>query len=64
MGNGTINCLTYEENTRQPNNDDLCLFRVHALHLHGTQRLEEQKLQNRSIYSSKKWMDGAPMNSK
>ena len=38
----TINCLTYEENTRQPYNDNLCLFRALALHLHGTQRLEEE----------------------
>ena len=40
MRNGTINCLTFEENTRQPYNDNLCLFRALALHLHGTQRLE------------------------
>ena len=39
---GTINCLTYEEITRQPYNDNLCLFRALALHLHGTQRLEEE----------------------
>ena len=40
--NHTINCLTYEENTRQPYNDNLCLFTALALHLHGTQRLEEE----------------------
>ena len=37
---GTINCLTYEENTRQPYNNNLCLFLALALRLHGTQRLE------------------------
>ena len=37
-----MNCLTYEENTRQPYNDNLGLFRALALHLHGTQRLEEE----------------------
>ena len=42
MRNGTNNCLTYEESKRQPNNDNLCLFRALALHLHGTQRLEEE----------------------
>ena len=42
LRNGTINCLTYEENTRQPYNDNLCPFRALALHLHGTQRLEEE----------------------
>ena len=42
LRNGTINCLTYEENSRQPYNDNQCLFRSLALHLHGTQRLEEE----------------------
>ena len=42
LKNQTINCLTYEENTRQPYNDNLCLFGALALHLHGTQRLEEE----------------------
>ena len=37
----TINSLTYEENTRQPKNYNLCLFRALALHLHGSQRVEE-----------------------
>ena len=41
LKNHTINCLRYEENTRQPYNDNLCLFHALALHLHGTQRLEE-----------------------
>ena len=36
LRNGTINCLTFEENTRQPYNDNVCLFRELALHLHGT----------------------------
>ena len=42
LKNHTINCLTYEENTRHPYNDNLCLFRALALHLHGSQRLEEE----------------------
>ena len=42
LRNGTINCLTYEENTRQPYNDNLCLFRTLALALHETQQLEEE----------------------
>ena len=42
LRNGTINRLTYEENTRQPYNDNLCLFRALALHMHGNQRLEEE----------------------
>ena len=31
LKNFTINCLTFEENTRQPYNDNLCLFRALAL---------------------------------
>ena len=40
--NQTINCLMFAENTTQPYNDNLCLFRAFALYLHGTQRLEEE----------------------
>ena len=42
LRNGTINCLTFEENTRQPYNDILSLFRALALHMHGKERLEEK----------------------
>ena len=42
LRNRTINCLTYEENTRQPYNDNLCLFRALAFNLHGTQGMEEE----------------------
>ena len=38
--NHTVNCLTYEENTRRPYNHNLCLFRVLVLHLHGNGGLE------------------------
>ena len=42
LRNSTINCLTYEENTRQLYNENLCLFVLFlSLHLHGNQRLEE-----------------------
>ena len=39
--NHTVNCLTFEKNTRKPYNDNLCLFRAVALHLFGNERLEE-----------------------
>ena len=42
LKNCTISCLTFEEDTRQPHNDNLCPFRALALHLHGNQRLEEE----------------------
>ena len=35
LQNHTINCLTFAENTRQPYNDNLCLFRALAFHMHG-----------------------------
>ena len=38
----TVNCLTFEGNTRQPYNNNLCLFRALALHLHGTQQVDEE----------------------
>ena len=41
LRNGIINCLRYEENTRQPYNANLGLFRALAFHLHGIQKLEE-----------------------
>ena len=42
LKNRTVNCLTFEQNTRQPYNDNLCLFRALCLHLHGNERLEEE----------------------
>ena len=58
--NGTINCLTYEENTRQPYNDNLCFFRALALHMHGNQRLEEETSQIFNSFINK--MDGLSPN--
>ena len=40
--NHTVNCLTYEQNTKKPYKDNLCLFRAVALHLFGNERLEEE----------------------
>ena len=60
LGNGTINCLTYKENTRQPYNDNLCLFRALALHLQGTQRLEEETSKLFILFINK--MDGLSAN--
>ena len=42
LKNHHVNCLTYEKNTLQPYNDNLCLFRALALHLHGNNKLEEE----------------------
>ena len=58
--NCTINRLTFEESTRQPYNENLCLFRAFALHLHGKQRLGEETSQNFNSYINK--MDGLSPN--
>ena len=42
LRNHNVNCLISERNTRQPYNDNLCLFRALALHLHGNEKLEEE----------------------
>ena len=36
------NCLTFGRNTRQPYNNNFCLFRTLALHLNGNEKLEEE----------------------
>ena len=38
----SLKFLTFEENTRKPYNDNLCLFRALALHLHWKKRLEAE----------------------
>ena len=42
LKNNNVNCLTFERNTRQPYDDNLCLVRELALHLHGNEKLEEE----------------------
>ena len=42
LKNHNKNCPTFEKNTLQPYNDNLCLFRALALHLHGNKKLEEE----------------------
>ena len=42
LKNYDVKFLTYERNTKQPYNDNLCLFRALALHLHGNEKLEEE----------------------
>ena len=57
---GTINCLLFDENTRQPYKDNLCLFRALALHLYENQRLEEET--SKIIISFINKMDGLSPN--
>ena len=54
LKNRTVNCLTLEQNTRQPYNDNLCLFRALCLHLHGNERLEEETNKLFNLYLQKK----------
>ena len=60
LKNHTINCATFEENTRQPYNDNLSLFRALALHLQGTHRLEEETSKIFNLFINK--MDGLSAN--
>ena len=60
LKNHTINCLTFEENTRQPYNNNLCLFRALALHMYGNQRLEEETSKFFNFFINK--MDGLSPN--
>ena len=60
LKNHTINCLTFEENTRQLYNDNSCLFRALALHLDGTQRLEKKTSNIFNLIINK--MDGLSAN--
>ena len=52
--NHTINCLTYEEITMQPYKKNLYFFRALALHLHGSQRLEEETSKLLNLFINKK----------
>ena len=38
--NHTVNCLTYEESTGKPYNDNLCTITAVTLHLYGNEGLE------------------------
>ena len=42
LGNCNVNCLTFEKNTWQLYNDNLCWFGALALHLHSNRKLEEE----------------------
>ena len=45
LKNHKVNCPTYDQNTKKPDKDNLCLFRALALHLHGNdKRLKEETL--------------------
>ena len=56
LKNHTINCLTFEENTRKPYNDNLCLVRALALLMRGNQRMEGVTSKLFNLFKSK--MDG------
>ena len=58
--NGTINCLMYEQTTRQRYNDNLCIFLALSLQLHGFQRLKEKFSKVINFFINK--MDGLSPN--
>ena len=55
LKNHAVKCLTFEQNTREPCNDNVCLFRAVALHLFDNDRLEEEtsKVFNLFVNNSK-----------
>ena len=53
LKNHNVNCLTFERNTLQPYNDNLCLFRALALHLHVNKKLEEETSKNFNLFLNK-----------
>ena len=53
IAQSTINSLTFEENTRQPYDDNLCIFRAFALHLQGNQQLEETNSKMFNLFINK-----------
>ena len=55
LKNQTVNCLTYEQNTKKPYKDPPCLFRALALHLHGNERLEEENIQKFQPFPEQLW---------
>ena len=58
--NHIINCLTFEEDTRQPFNDNMCLFRALALDMHRNQRLEGETSKLFNLFINK--MDRLSLN--
>ena len=54
LKNHTVNCFPYEQNTKIPHKENLCLLRALGLHLHGNERLEEEtsKLCNLFLFNN------------
>ena len=48
--NRNVNCLTFERNTKETFNDNLCLFRALALHLHDNEKLEDETSKNFNLF--------------
>ena len=50
LRNLKMNAFTFERNTKQPYNDNFCLFWALALHLHGNEKLEEGKSKRFNLF--------------
>ena len=53
LRNCNVNCLTFERNSSQPYNHNLCFFRAVALHLFGNERLEEETSKIFNLFMNK-----------
>ena len=49
----TVNCLTYEKNTRHPYKEKLFVFHALVIHLHGDQQLEKETSRIFNLFISK-----------
>ena len=55
LRNHYVICLTFEENTRRPCKDNLCLLRTLALRLRGNEGLEEETSKLFNVFRKKNW---------
>ena len=60
LENYKVNYFAFEENKRQPDNDNLCLFGAPALHFHGNPKMEEKTRNVFKLFMNR--MDGLSTN--
>ena len=53
LRNNHVNCFISDQNTKQPYNENLCLFRARLIHSRGTTNLETPTSKNFNIFLEK-----------
>ena len=64
LKNHNVTFLTVERNTRQPYNENFCLFRTLAVHLHDNEKMEEEETAKLLIIFSLRAKKGISQNVK